>query len=226
MSYSRFYQFCDAVEVCTCSVLTNYSHVHRTSKPAQKTCPDRTVWEYGKHWTDMRNGSNTRICQGISPSRESRNKADQPVCKVYGYWENEHSVECFNTHNESSPMYTDTSPRNTFFRTWLWFCCNEPFFNWQTYVFNPACPAQISPRNSAAPWWESTLVSRMINADFFQRQCPLFFPEVNGHTYGSAKGRTAEDVNRWTGGWLKRNTTRLLYSNGYAFTASGYSGPY
>lgn len=64
----------------------------------------------------------------------------------------------------------------------------------------------------------------MINADFFQRQCPLFFPEVNGHTYGSAKGRTAEDVNRWTGGWLKRNTTRLLYSNGYAFTASGCSG--
>jgi hypothetical protein len=139
--YSRFYQFCDAIEVCTCSVLTNYSHVHRTSKPAQKTCPDRTVWAYGKHWTDMRNGSNTHICQGVSPSRESRNKADQPACKAYGYWEDEHSVECFNTHNESSPMYTDTSPRNTFFRTWLWFCCNEPFFYWQTYVFNPDMPS-------------------------------------------------------------------------------------
>ena len=54
----------------------------------------------------------------------------------------------------------------------------------------------------------------MLDAEYFQRQCSLFFPEVNGHTYGSAKGKTAEDVNRWTGGWSDRPTKRLLYANG------------
>lgn len=77
----------------------------------------------------------------------------------------------------------------------------------------PVFAVRISP-GSAAPWWEETLVSRSASADYFQRQCPLFFPEVNGYTYGSAKGKTAADVNHWTGGWRTRETKRLIYTNG------------
>lgn len=100
-------------------------------------------------------------------------------------------------------MYTDTSPSNTFDRTWIWFCCNEPLFYWQ----------------SAAPEEQSTLVSRIISAEWFQEQCPLWFPEVNGYTYGSAKNKTAADVNDWTGGWTERKTKRLIYANGYVLPA-------
>lgn len=42
----------------------------------------------------------------------------------------------------------------------------------------------------------------------------MYFPTVNGHTYSSAKGKTAADVNKWTHGWDISNTTRLLWTNG------------
>jgi hypothetical protein len=41
-------------------------------------------------------------------------------------------------------------------------------------------------RRSGAPNHEATIVSRLVNADYWQRQCALFFPTVNGYTYGSA----------------------------------------
>ncbi|KAJ5386243.1 Peptidase S28 [Penicillium cosmopolitanum] len=88
---------------------------------------------------------------------------------------------------------------NAIDRQWQWFLCNEPLFYWQ----------------DAAPSSVSTLVSRTVNAEYWQRQCPLFFPEVNGHTFGSANGKTAGDVNSWTNGWDLTNTTRLIWANGY-----------
>lgn len=69
--------------------------------------------------------------------------------------------------------------------------------------------------NSGAPSNVPSIVSRTVNADYWQRQCPLFFPEVNGYTYGSASGRTAEQVNAYTQGWDLTNTTRLMWANGY-----------
>ncbi|KAJ5235467.1 uncharacterized protein N7469_004635 [Penicillium citrinum] len=119
-------------------------------------------------------------------------------CTKYGYWSDNSTVACYDTHNASSPMFTDRSVNNTIDRQWQWFLCNEPFSYWQ----------------DAAPSGVQTLVSRTVNAEYWQRQCPLFFPEVNGHTYGSARGKTAAQVNSWTKGWDLTNTTRLIWTNG------------
>ncbi|CAI7666909.1 unnamed protein product [Penicillium manginii] len=119
-------------------------------------------------------------------------------CDKYGYWTDNSTTACYDTYNASSPMFTDRSVNNTIDRQWQWFLCNEPLFYWQ----------------DAAPSGASSLVSRTVNAEYWQRQCPLFFPEVNGHTYGSANGKTASDVNSWTKGWDLTNTTRLIWANG------------
>lgn len=64
-----------------------------------------------------------------------------------------------------------------------------------------------------APQNESTIVSRLVSAEYWQRQCALFFPEPG--TYGSAEGKTVEDVNAYTGGWdIANNLTRLIWTNG------------
>jgi hypothetical protein len=54
-----------------------------------------------------------------------------------------------------------------------------------------------------------------VNGAYWERQCSLFFPEVNGYTYGSAKGKTSAEVNAWTKGWSLTDTTRLIWANGY-----------
>lgn len=58
-------------------------------------------------------------------------------------------------------------------------------------------------------------MSRTVNAEYWQRQCSLYFPEVNGYTFGSAKGKTEAEVNAWTKGWELTDTTRLIWANGY-----------
>lgn len=67
---------------------------------------------------------------------------------------------------------------------------------------------------SGAPSNVPSLVSRTVNAEYFTRQCALYFPTVNGYTYGSAKGRSADDINAWTKGWDLTETTRLTWTNG------------
>ncbi|KAJ5390371.1 uncharacterized protein N7496_001439 [Penicillium cataractarum] len=119
-------------------------------------------------------------------------------CANYGYWTDESTTACFNTYNASSPIFTDTSVNNTVDRQWQWFLCNEPLFYWQ----------------DGAPSGVSSLVSRTVNAEYWQRQCSLFFPEVNGYTFGSAKGKTEAEVNAWTKGWELTDTTRLIWANG------------
>lgn len=51
--------------------------------------------------------------------------------KTFGYWSSDDSIACFDTYNQSSPMFTDLSVSNTINRQWNWFLCNEPFFYWQ-----------------------------------------------------------------------------------------------
>ncbi|KAJ5570136.1 uncharacterized protein N7459_009566 [Penicillium hispanicum] len=119
-------------------------------------------------------------------------------CAAYGYWTDKNTTACYNTYNTSSPIYTDRSVRNAVDRQWQWFLCNEPLFYWQ----------------DGAPSDVPNIVSRTVSAAYWQRQCPLYFPEVNGHTYGSAKGKTADKVNAWTKGWDLTNTTRLTWTNG------------
>ncbi|KAJ6107262.1 Peptidase S28 [Penicillium sp. IBT 18751x] len=119
-------------------------------------------------------------------------------CAGYGYWTENDTTACFDTYNASSPLFTDTSVNNSIDRQWQWLLCNEPFFYWQ----------------DGAPSDTPSLVSRTVNGDYWQRQCPLYFPEVNGYTYGSAEGKSSAEVNAWTKGWDLTDTTRLIWANG------------
>lgn len=114
-------------------------------------------------------------------------------------WKGKYNAECFNKHNASSPMFTDTSVLNSFDRQWLWILCNEPFGAWQTGV--PDRPS---------------LVSRTNTVNYYVRQCGLYFPPgPNGETYGIERGKTEDQLNSWTGGWnLAGNTTRVSFANG------------
>ncbi|KKY27697.1 putative serine [Phaeomoniella chlamydospora] len=119
-------------------------------------------------------------------------------CSAYGFWTDEYDVGCFDSYNTSSPIYTDISVDNTFNRQWMWFLCNEPFGFWQ----------------DGAPTSRSSIVSRLVTAEYWSRQCALYFPTVNGFTYGYAEGQTVDDINAWTRGWDNTNTTHLIWTNG------------
>ena len=122
-------------------------------------------------------------------------------CAGYGYeeWQDTNSTACFNTYNKSSPQFTDTSLSNTFDRQWVWMTCNEPFGYWQ----------------DGAPVDRPTIVSRLVTADYWSRQCANYFPPgADGTLYGIANGKTEDDVNAYDGGWFITNSTRLIYANG------------
>ncbi len=48
------------------------------------------------------------------------------ACEGYGYWTGEKNLECFDSCNASSPIYTDVSLSNAVDRQWTWMLCNEP----------------------------------------------------------------------------------------------------
>ena len=52
--------------------------------------------------------------------------APSPACEGYGYWTGKTNLDCFNTYNASSPIYTDVSLSNSGGRQWEWLLCNEP----------------------------------------------------------------------------------------------------
>ncbi|KAL2192821.1 serine carboxypeptidase S28-domain-containing protein [Corynascus similis CBS 632.67] len=118
-------------------------------------------------------------------------------CESAGYpeWEGENNIECFKNLDPNNAAYKDLSLDNWINRQWNWMLCNEPFEWWQT----------------GAPLTKPTLVSRLVNADYWRKQCPLHFP--NGG-YALAEGKRAKDVNHWTGGWSVTNTTRAMHTNG------------
>lgn len=118
-------------------------------------------------------------------------------CSGYGYWSDPSDLACFDTYNATSPIYTDISVDNAINRQWNWFLCNEPFDFWQ----------------DGAPSDRPSIVSRLVTAEYWERQCALFFPPEGEFTYGHAKGKTVDDVNAYTGGWFT-NTTRLVWTNG------------
>lgn len=68
--------------------------------------------------------------------------------------------------------------------------------------------------HSGAPEGRPTVFSRLVDAEYYQRQCALWFPTEDGDTFGSNRGLTAESVNSRTKGWDATDTTRLLYVNG------------
>ncbi|KAF4200396.1 hypothetical protein CNMCM8927_003431 [Aspergillus lentulus] len=167
--YSRFYKFCDAVENVT---------------PGAKSVPGPEGVGLEKALQGYASWFNSTYLPGS--------------CAKYKYWTDKYAVDCYDTYDLDSPIYTDTAVNNTINKQWTWFLCNEPLFYWQ----------------DGAPKHEFTIVSRTVSAEYWQRQCSGYFPEVNGYTFGSAKGKTAEDVNKWTKGWDLTNTTRLIWTNG------------
>lgn len=122
------------------------------------------------------------------------------ACEAYGYadFNGTYNVECYNTHNATSPLFTDLTVENPEDRQWFWMLCNQPFGYWQ----------------DGAPTNVSTIISRKINVHYNTRQCGLYFPEVNGYTYGIAEAKTEAQQNKYTGGWDITNVDRLFYING------------
>ncbi|KAI0126464.1 serine carboxypeptidase S28 [Xylariales sp. AK1849] len=121
-------------------------------------------------------------------------------CESYGYedWSGEMNVQCFNTYNSSMEVFHDWSDENAFDRPWIWMTCNEPLFYWQT----------------GAPEDTPTVMSRLADATYYQRQCKLWFPPEDGYTFASDRGVREDYVNNRTSGWFNTQTTRLVYVNG------------
>ncbi|CEJ90342.1 hypothetical protein VHEMI06133 [[Torrubiella] hemipterigena] len=107
------------------------------------------------------------------------------------------SLQCFNTHNLTSPIYTDRTVRNNYNLQWLWMCCNEPFQHWQA-----SFPGDIG------------MVSKYYTTQMARDQCAPLFPDTDGFQYGLKLGRTTEQIVEKTTGWKNVNTTRLIYVNG------------
>ena len=107
---------------------------------------------------------------------------------------------CFETHDPRHPRYMDvTVGNNWWWRQWNWMECNELFGWWAV----------------APPKGQPTLISRLINREYYVRQCDLAFPPgPNGETYGLNRGRTVADLNDYTGGWFAQNASRIFYANG------------
>ena len=109
-----------------------------------------------------------------------------------------------NTYDPENLMFSSTNITDpaviAIDRQWNWMLCNEPFDYWQ----------------DGAPRGTPTIVSRLVNAAYWQRQCALFFPTVNGYTYGSAisPDNNVHQANKHTGGWRLEDTTRLIWTNG------------
>lgn len=136
-----------------------------------------------------------------------KNQVIPGYCQNYGYSDAaDDDVECLDSYNPQNHMYTDLTVSNPYDRQWMWMLCNEPFSYWQ----------------DGAPEGTPTIVSRHVTAAYWQRQCDLFFPTVNGVTYGSNPSKTPHTStvteNLWTGGWFIPNkatkNTRVLWVNG------------
>ncbi|KXX79502.1 putative serine protease EDA2 [Madurella mycetomatis] len=121
------------------------------------------------------------------------------TCNNYGYddWSDPHSVACYDSYNETSPIFKDYSVGNRWNRQWFWMLCNQPFFYWQT----------------GAPPKTPSIVSRYITPEYMERQCHLLFPPQGNATFGAAAGKTEVMLNEMTDGWFV-NTTRLIWLDG------------
>ncbi|KAK2596556.1 hypothetical protein N8I77_013441 [Diaporthe amygdali] len=171
--YSSFFQFCDSVE----NVGPLYPNA--TAVPGAEGVGLEKALEGYANW----------VKQELIPG----------YCAGYGYdeWSDEYNLDCFDSYNETSPIYTDLTVSNPLDRQWEWMLCNDPFAFWQ----------------DGAPAGTPTIVSRLVTAEYWQRQCGLYFKPPG--TFGSAEGKTVEDTNAYTGGWDRAgNTTRLVFVNG------------
>ncbi|GAB1310625.1 Serine-type peptidase-like protein [Madurella fahalii] len=120
----------------------------------------------------------------------------ESTCTYFDVWGQDDPLWCLNTHDLLNPFYIARTLGNPW-RTWYWFLCNEPLASWAT----------------GAPEGEPSIVSRKIDSKYWQRQCEMHFPPVNGQKYGSSRGRTPDTLNQETGGW-ERKSTRVIWTSG------------
>jgi hypothetical protein len=183
----------------TSSFTTGYSHFFRFCDHVEGVTPGQAEGVPGESGVGLQaalKGYASWVNESFIPG----------YCTRYGY-EGDRNVQCFDTHNASKPQYTDLSVDSHYDRQWQWLLCNEPLNYWQT----------------GAPHGRPSLVSRLVTAEYWQRQCDLFFPpDEEGYTYGVSKThhsrRTVDTVNDRTSGWFlpdkQNSTTRLLWGNG------------
>jgi hypothetical protein len=67
---------------------------------------------------------------------------------------------------------------------------------------------------SGAPESIPTIFTRLATADYYERQCSLYFPTEGNNTFRSALGIREDYVNDRTDGWFNTDAPRLLYVNG------------
>ncbi|KAF2215786.1 hypothetical protein CERZMDRAFT_81896 [Cercospora zeae-maydis SCOH1-5] len=110
-------------------------------------------------------------------------------CNQLGPFPGENNTDCFALTDPSNKIFSNLSAVVNFYpgdRYDMWLWCNEASQWWQT----------------GSPEGTPTLVSRLVNVDYFRAQCPKFFPAgPNGETFGIAKGKTADQFNAKYGGW-------------------------
>ncbi|KAK1830822.1 putative extracellular serine carboxypeptidase [Podospora conica] len=204
--YSRIFEMCDTIEGAR-DVPISVVYLNETTT----TVATRNPATSSLYPSDDRKFP-TGFTSGIGLEKALANFAAWYKNKVlpgacsYGYpeWADPLSVACRNTHNASSPMYTDWSSVRKggypYAREWNWMLCNEPFAFWM----------------GGPPSSHRGLMSHVVTPEFQQRQCRLWFPPApDGTLYGSANGvRTVDTVNRLTGGWNPTNTTRVIWTAG------------
>ncbi|KAH7241316.1 serine carboxypeptidase S28-domain-containing protein [Fusarium tricinctum] len=125
-------------------------------------------------------------------------------CEEQGPWKGTNNTGCFNFGDADSLVYgtkklNDSGIADTIQLQWL--LCNEPEEYWQT----------------GSPVGTPTLVSRLVNREFFRKTCARYFPPgPNGETYGLAKGKTTESWNAHYGGWSdpSQHIKRTVLVNG------------
>ncbi|KAI0725259.1 peptidase S28 [Fomitopsis betulina] len=98
---------------------------------------------------------------------------------------------CFGTYNASSEIYTSIEVDNAN-RSWMWIVCNEMGF------FQDGAPEDVP-----------TVVSRLVNASYWERQCVLMFPEA----FSEPPTPRANETNKVYEGWFVQ-ADRLFFANG------------
>lgn len=195
--YSGFYEWCDYIENAINTTTTNTTNSTTTNTN-----------------TTLSSAAGVGLDLALSGyARWTREVLLPNYCSSYDYaaYNGTYNTYCFNTYDPANPAFTDTSLSNAYDRQWQWMLCNEPFGYWQ----------------DGAPSTRPSIVSRLVTAEYWIRQCSLFFPPgPAGQTYGIAKGRTEAGVNAYTSGWnpgaalnstatdTNSNGSRLILING------------
>lgn len=99
-------------------------------------------------------------------------------------------------------------------------CCVTNLFRFGKRAYQNLSQSPLSESlifSSGAPRSKDTIVSRLVNAEYWQQQCDLYFPTEKGiYTYRSKldPNENVHKVNKWTKGWRLEDTTRLIWTNG------------